>query len=59
MVEIALLNYDELTNFTCRKIEQTLSGRPMTYLSVEHNDEAITPSHLLYGRNINTKHSAH
>ena len=34
------------------EIEQTLNSRPMTYLSDEHNDQAITPSHLLYGRNI-------
>ena len=27
----------------------------MTYLSDEHNDEAITPSHLLYGRNISKR----
>ena len=47
----ALLNYDELTTLLA-EIEQTLNSRPMTYLSDEHNDEAITPSHLLYGKNI-------
>ena len=31
----------------------------MTYLSDEHNDEAITPSHLLYGRNISKRTTMH
>ena len=31
----------------------------MTYLSDEHKDEAITPSHLLYGRNISKRNIMH
>ena len=45
------LNYDELTT-SLIEIEQTLNTRPLTYLSDNNEDEAITPSHLLYGRNI-------
>ena len=41
------------------EIEQTLNSRPMTYLSDEHNDQAITPSHLLYGRNISKQNLMH
>ena len=47
----AFLNYDELTTLLI-EIEQTLNTRPLTYLSDNNEDEAITPSHLLYGRNI-------
>ena len=31
----------------------------MTYLSDEHNDGAITPSHILYGRNISKRNIMH
>ena len=41
------------------EIEQTLNSRPMTYLSDEHNDQSITPSHLLYGRNISKQNLMH
>ena len=37
------------------KIERTLKTRPLTYLSDNNNYEAITTSHLLYGRNITRK----
>ena len=47
----AFLNYDELTTLLV-EIEQTLNTRPLTYLSDNNDDEAITPSHLLCGRNI-------
>ena len=47
----AFLNYDELTTLLI-EIEQTLNTRPLTYLSDNNEDEAITPSHLLYRRNI-------
>ena len=45
------LYYDVLTTLLV-EIQETLNSRPMTYLSDEHNDEAIIPPHLLYGRNI-------
>ena len=47
----AFLNYEELTTLLT-EIEQTLNTRPLTYLSDNNEDEAITPSHLLYGRNM-------
>ena len=54
----ALLSYDELT-ILLAEIEQTLNSRPMMYLSNEHNDEAITPSHLLYGWNTSKRNIVH
>ena len=53
-----LSNYDELTTLLA-EILQTLNRRTMTYLSDEHNDEAITPSRLLYGRNISKRNIMH
>ena len=50
----AFLNYDELTTLLI-EIEQTLNTRPLTYLSDNNEDEAIAPSHLLYGRNISSR----
>ena len=44
----AFLNYDELTTLLI-EIEQTLNTRPLIYLSDNNENEAITPSHLLYG----------
>ena len=44
------LNYDELTLLI--EIEQILNTRPLTYLAEKYENKAITPSHLLYGRNI-------
>ena len=54
----ALLNYDKLTTLLA-EIEQTLNSRPETYLSDEHDDEAITSSRLLYGRNISKRNVMH
>ena len=47
----AFLNYDELITLLI-EIEQTLNTRSLTYLSDNNEDDAITPSHLLYGQNI-------
>ena len=47
----AFLNYDELITLLI-EIEQTLNTRSLTYLSNNNEEEAITPSHLLYGQNI-------
>ena len=47
----AFLNYDKLITLLT-EIEQTWNIRPLTYLPDSNNDEAITPSHQLYGRNI-------
>ena len=46
----AKLNYDELTTVLI-EVENMLNSRPLTYMSNE-NIEAITPFHLLHGRNI-------
>ena len=50
----AFLNYVELTTLLI-EIEQTFNTRPLTYLSDNIKDEAVTPSHLLHGRNIPCK----
>ena len=47
----AFLNHDELAILLI-KTEQTFNTRPLTYLSENNQDEAITLSHLLYGQNI-------
>ena len=46
----ALLNYDKLKLYLL-KLSKLLSD--------EHNDEAITPSHLLYGRNVSKRNIMH
>ena len=49
--EKAFSSYDESITLLI-EIEQTLNTRTLTYLSDNNEDEAITMSHLLYGRNI-------
>ena len=44
------LHYEELTTLLI-ELEQTLKKRPLTYLSNNNDDEAITPSNLFHGRN--------
>ena len=46
-----LLSYNELRTLLL-EIEETLSTRPLTYLSYKNEDEAITPSHLLFAQKI-------
>ena len=53
VVKNAKLNYDELMTILI-EIESMINSRPLTYLS-DDNMEAITPYHLLYGRNIATR----
>ena len=35
------------------QVENTMNITPLTYLPEDNWDEHITPSHLMYGRNIN------
>ena len=35
-----------------------MNGRPLAYLSEDDLGDAITPNHLIYGRNIRTKRNA-
>ena len=51
VVKNARLNYDELITVLI-EIESLINSRPLTYLSGEGNTEAITPFHLIHGRNI-------
>ena len=51
VVKNARLSYDELITVLI-EIEAVINSRPLTYLSEESNTEAITPFHLLHGRNI-------
>ena len=50
----AKLNFEELHTVLVQ-IENMMNTRPLTYLSEENYDEHITPSHLIYGRNINRR----
>ena len=51
VVKNARLSYDELITVLI-ETEAVINSRPLTYLSEESNTEAITPFHLLHGRNI-------
>ena len=51
VVKNARLNYDELITVLI-EIKAMINSRPLTYLTEEDNTEAITPFHLLRGRNI-------
>ena len=53
----ALLSYEELETVLL-KIESVMNGRPLAYLSEDDLGDAITPNHLIYGRNIRTKRNA-
>ena len=54
IVGSAKLNFEEL-HTELVQIENMMNTRPLTYLSEEDCDEHITPSHLMYGRNINRR----
>jgi len=47
----AKLTYDELLTVLI-EIESTLNDRPLTYIYDEVGGEALTPSHLIYGRRV-------
>ena len=40
------------------KIESVINGRPLAFLSEDDLGDALTPNHLMYGRNIRTKSNA-
>ena len=52
------MNFEEL-NTVIVEIEKCVNSRPLTYLSEEHEDTAITPNHLIYGRDIDRNESVH
>ena len=54
IVGSAKLNFEELHTVLVQ-IESIMNTGPLTYLSKENCDEHITPSHLMYGRNINRR----
>ena len=47
----ALLTYEELETALC-EIESVINNRPLFYTSEDDLGEALTPNHLIYGRNI-------
>ena len=49
----AKLSEDEL-RIILLEVESTINSRPLTYLYEELDSEALTPSHLLYGRRLST-----
>ena len=54
IVGSAKLNFEELHTILVQ-IENMMNTRPLTYLSGKNCDKHITPSHLMYGRNINKR----
>ena len=48
------MNYEEI-NSALIDVERTLNSRPLTYLEEDNTEKALTPFHLLYGRNVNTE----
>lgn len=49
----ASLSFYELSTVLC-EVENAINSRPLTYLGTENLQEALTPYHLIYGRNINS-----
>ena len=47
-------NFEEL-HTVLAQIENMTNTRPFTYLSKKNCDEHITPSHLMFGQNINRR----
>ncbi|XP_065658842.1 uncharacterized protein LOC136083375 [Hydra vulgaris] len=50
----ALLSYEELETILC-KIESVINSRPLYYRSEDDTHKALTPYHLMFGRNIHNK----
>ncbi|XP_047146189.1 uncharacterized protein LOC124819048 [Hydra vulgaris] len=50
----SLLSYEELETILC-EIESVINSRPLFYMSEDDTEEALTPYHLMYGRNIVNK----
>ena len=53
----SLLSYEKLETVLL-KIESVINGRPLAFLSEDDLGDALTPNHLMYGRNIRTKSNA-
>ena len=53
----SLLRYEELETVLL-KIESVINGRPLPHLREDDLGDALTPNHLMYGRNIRTKSNA-
>ena len=50
----SFLNYEEV-NTALIDVKQSLNSQPLTYLEEDNIEEALTPFHLLYVRNVNTE----
>ena len=53
----SLLSYEKLET-ALLKIESVINVRPLAFLSEDDLGDALTPNHLMYGRNIRTKSNA-
>ena len=47
----SLLTYEQLETVLC-KSEFVINSRPLTYVSSDDLEEALTPFHLIFGRNV-------
>ena len=50
----ALLRFKELQTALC-EVEETINKRPLSYINEDDTEEILTPSHLIFGRNIFSK----
>ena len=49
----ARLNYEELTTVLA-EVEAVMNSRPLTYLYSDDINEALSPSHLIFGKRLLT-----